>query len=500
MIAGFLSNYYGTGDSMTNSNSNFYDEGLELKSRYEVKKVPEATTPVPKRKGKKMDVAETIVHFAGEKAKTLKEKLQIKIKEAEDAERFIKEKTKRLRVIRSSTGNLSDKLDELVQTKRSELVAKYRRIVTQLKTSPYINKFYTDRDMRVYFVTNMLTVKKESWPKAKEAGMYEIRIDFSKGNYSDGIRILNLTQRYNEYDSPTIIDTKPCWGNLGGDMENEFNSQDLFELVNDLVDYIRSEKEANGYLGKDGDKTKGWEQFFEGAKPQPKNLNFAKYDQLMKSKEILGGQVSMSEGSASISDEIYTSMRASANQITNTTATIGWGRYHPDHIAQQELEAEQEPYRRIREGERMSHEQYDISRMLMEAGIVERASYYFMQLISEDLRSRPDYRINRVQIRMEAPEQYSILIHAMARFLIAEATESTTIREPAPAVVFRYFANTRDFNSETLEGMSRGRDRLYSRRTLIPEPPRDDFRGLREVVDSQTVESSKRLNSSDIPL
>jgi len=209
-----------------------------LQATEEPKFDPRQKAPVPKKKGKKLDVAQAIVHFAGEKAKTLKEKLQQKNQEVADTERSIKEKTKRLRVIRSSTENLLDKLKEIEQSKRSELVAKYRKVVTQLKLNPYIEKFYTDRDMRIYFVTHPLPIKKESWPIPKIAGKYEIRIDFSKDSYSNGIQILNITQRANEYDSPTILDTRPCWGNLCGDIENEFNSQDLYELVNDLIDYI----------------------------------------------------------------------------------------------------------------------------------------------------------------------------------------------------------------------------------------------------------------------
>jgi len=142
-----------------------------------------------------------------------------------------------------------------------------------------IEKFETDMYQRVIITTKPILVKGLKWLLSKNAGVYQIRIDFNIDNWQQAIQILNITKNYQGYDSPTISNAKPCWGNIGGDIENEFNTQDLYELVIDLIDYIRSPNTDAGFLSNHGDKSGGWDIFFKEAVKRPRNYSFEKHEE-----------------------------------------------------------------------------------------------------------------------------------------------------------------------------------------------------------------------------
>ena len=248
--------------------------------------------PVKARPRSDEDVAKAVADYSAKKAEAIRKKLADKKRERESKEKQLKDIGKKVRMIRRSEESLGDRYKRLAERKRSELVDDYRKLITKLKLHPLVDGFDVDTKKRVLVTTKPIKIKKDRWKKVKIAGVYQIRIDFSKEKYSDGIQILNLTQRHKEYDSPVIANTRPCWGNIGPDIETEFNSQDLYELIIDLVDYISSPKDKDGHLqwseSKDTDYQGGWEQFFSKRKKQPKNYSFEKYDQDVKAGKIDG--------------------------------------------------------------------------------------------------------------------------------------------------------------------------------------------------------------------
>ncbi len=383
------------------------------------------------KKGKKVEVAIAVAGFAREKAKQIKAKLTQKESETKNEEKNLLDKQKHLRVLKSTKENLEDRYNILVQKKRSELVEHYRKIVTQLKLHPSIKKFDTDLYKRILITTNPLSVKQEKWKESREIGCFQIRVDFSESNYRNGIQILNITQRFQAYDSPTISDTHCCWGNMGFDIENEFSSQDLYELIIDLIDYIQSPNDGAGYLGKSGEKT-GWEVFLEGAKPQPSKYSFSKYDQNQKTKKIPEMMEEILEftpattvewrqvsGNGSVSPSTSVSPFAST-----TTSTADLPR--PE----------------------MSPDDYELMAQFEEAGLIRRAAYYFMGLV----REVPSHGVPIDTIEMRfAEEQYLIYVRwprrRMEAVSITEPSNPTLDIEPYYDTE-RYFANERDFRPE----------------------------------------------------
>ena len=263
-------------------------------------------------------VAKAVVSFSKDKADKLKSKLSVKKDQLKNEEIEFKEKEKHLITLKKTTFSLEEKYKSLTEKKRSELVSDYRQVVTKLKLHPMVARFEVDREKRIIVTTKMIKIQKEDWDKPKDAGIYQIRIDFSKEAISDAIHILNISWRFDSYDSPTINNTQPCWGNMNADIMNEFSSQDLYELVIDLIDYIASSNDKDGYLAQDGNKNKGWEQFFAKKKKQPDNYSFEKFDQDSKNGKIIesGLATEVTYGSVSVSTSISPSTSiASSMQV-----------------------------------------------------------------------------------------------------------------------------------------------------------------------------------------
>jgi len=464
-----------------------------------------------KRKSKKIEgVAETVAHFAKEKAKFIGEKLKIKKEEEEQMVKTMEEKAKKLRIVTQNKTNLEEKFNILTQTKRAELVASYRRVITKLKKYPLIDKFSVDSYKRVIITTTPLTVVKDGWDKPKEIGRYQIRIDFSENSYHEAIQILNIDQRFGDYDSPTILRTKPCWGNIGQDIENEFSSQDLYELIIDLIDYIKSPETRAGYLGKDGDKELGWEQFLENAKKTKKGYNFEKHDQLNKLDRISG-----------VPEELARQMQdlvvSDGSTATSTSEYLTYDESSVGLINSQSSAMSTEEIRRYYGGATSSSLDQEVDRDFLEVlyrvGLKSRAAYYFLDLIKQEMSGLPqtgergsDWKAVDIEIRSRGDHQFMIYVSFELRngipMMMTERADSVMDQG---RIVSRFFANEQDFERGMISrlltrgnifritceyptfGRSRARDRI-SEQSMTAE---NVLRGLQQVESQQ--EYSRRL-------
>ena len=456
----------------------------------------ESTSPRAEKKKrripkKKMDVAEVVVHFSEERVGDLKEKLDVRRSEVENAQKVVQNAQKNLRTLESVQENLQQKYDELTQASRAELVDKYRKIVTLLKQHPMVNKFAVDRKKRIVVTTNPIFIKKDDWPEAKEAGMYQIRIDFSASNIHDGINILNITRRFSSYDSPTVNNTRPCWGGVFvKDVERDFSTQDLYELITDLIDYISSPNDSAGFTR--------WEDFFEKNEELPKGYSFFKFDQEKKLREMddltvrTDGLVTVAQGQARTIRQLQTDadlLRASiASELTagvpagaggggapgtgggaGATSSIEW-RYISDYETTNATTAYSDPrfhnmMRRIDTNmsrSRISDEDYRIIDGLREIGFNEHAAYYLMRLIREDESETMRIggaRAETFELRAQPGGQLELFVH----FVVYEPLSPMTVGE-SPVYemnrstygnTMRYFANIRDLNNERMRQIER---------------------------------------------
>ena len=167
-----------------------------------------------------------------------------------------------------------EKQAERITKKQKELEQLFLEELQQISKMKGVDSITIDTKNRIIVTTTPLLVKKPYWKKARRAGRYQIRIDFSEQNIEQGIRVLNIDKVADVYDSPTILNTKCCWGNAKNDVQNDFLTQNLPELVTDMLEYITSPHEQNGYLGLDGDKTKGWEEWFRKPQKRPENYSW----------------------------------------------------------------------------------------------------------------------------------------------------------------------------------------------------------------------------------
>lgn len=238
-----------------------------------------ATSLLRRRKqDKATKVANAIAYYSNTKAKLLKEellleqqKLKLELKELKTAER-------KLATVRSKAKFLETKYKTLI-VEKPKLVTSYKDVIKSLMETDEIEEVAIDSKRRIIVTTKPLKIKKESWPEERIAGVYQIRLDFSKSSYDRGIEFLNITQGYSQYQSPTISHTRACWGNISTDIDFDFKTHDIFQLVLDLIDYIRSPHDSAGYIKMPGKgKDTGWEQFFDKAVKRPLGYCFRVHD------------------------------------------------------------------------------------------------------------------------------------------------------------------------------------------------------------------------------
>jgi len=249
---------------------------------------PTSSLKSPPKKKKKIPVVDAIILGNKLRLNKIKQKIIDSVVNQKMEERLLKQKEILIEGIKKEKISLANDL-KLLNKNKLELKKHYQSVIDLLLKDDQIANFDTDMYQRIIITTKPILINKLGWLMKKEAGIYKIRIDFNENYFGNAIKILNTTRHYLNHDSPTIKNTEPCWGNIGPDIENDFNSQNLYELVKDLIDYIRSSNTQSGYLGKDGDKSKGWEQFFDNAILRPKNFSFSEPD-LLTENEVLSAE------------------------------------------------------------------------------------------------------------------------------------------------------------------------------------------------------------------
>lgn len=228
--------------------------------------------------GKKKDVIDVIMSFSKKKHKIIKDIVKEKEDEIAEDTKYLEEKEKRIKKNIYKKNILKEKRDSFLRDKGDSFKKNLQEAILLIKKTLPVKSIQLYSKKRILITTKMLKVFGFGWKKPRNIGKYQIRIDFSQSFFKDGIKILNITQRFKNHDSPTICDTNPCYGNVSSDIEEEFNSLDLHGLISDLIDYIVSPRTIDGYLGKDGDKTKGWEQFLSSPTKMLKGYSFKDYD------------------------------------------------------------------------------------------------------------------------------------------------------------------------------------------------------------------------------
>jgi len=448
-------------DNTTNSADGIVDSLLFTESAIS------SNPPPPKKKRKvpkkKMDVAEVVVHFSEERVEGLKDKLVARKNEVDAAQKTVKDAEKNLRTLENAHENLQQKYDELTQASRAELVDKYRKVVTLLKQHPMVNKFAVDRQKRIIITTNPVFVKKEDWKEAKNAGMFQIRIDFSADGVHDGIQILNITKRFTTYDSPTISRTSPCWGLVfKEDIERDFSTQDLYELVVDLIDYISSPHDGNGYTN--------WNSFFEKAEDLPKNYSFFKYDQECKLNDMEditsepNGTVQANQATIRGIRNLTTSVQDLRNAVIGPdngagTAQVSTWSYSTLDEASSSYRHYDSLMNRINENmsrSRISEDDYRILDGLREIGFNEQASYYLMRLIREDESDSMRFgnaKAQLLQLRLRGGGELELFVRFRGYRRLSENPINDSYYDPMTMTretTMRYFANSRDLSSSRI--------------------------------------------------
>ncbi len=230
------------------------------------------------------EVAQAITKHTKKKAKAVV--LQTSVMDATilNEEKILEAKKKNLAVAKNRASFYKAQNARLNKTE-AEIQEEFQQEIVDLKTEEGIQDITIDSVGRMIITTTPLSIEKEGWNEPQVAGAYQIRIDFSQNDISSGVRVLNITKR-SGYDSPTISNTKCCWGNIRKDVERDFFTQNVHELVMDMIEYIRSPFVEHGYLGLGGDKTKGWEQWFADATPLVEGYNWEQYDRENPEREI----------------------------------------------------------------------------------------------------------------------------------------------------------------------------------------------------------------------
>jgi hypothetical protein len=224
------------------------------------------------------EIAKAITKHTKERSKTIIHQADIMEAQITQEEQVLMQKQRMLANAKNRVGFYKAQKKRLSQSK-GELAKDMVQAIENIKQFDNIQGVALDGAGRIIITTTPLNILKPGWKKAKVAGVYQIRIDFSRSHIHEGVRVLNTTQRAsNQYDSPTISGTRCCWGNIARDVERDFYSQNIEELVLDMLEYIGSTNEQHGYLGLKGDKNKGWEQFFADAQMQPEKFDWEAYD------------------------------------------------------------------------------------------------------------------------------------------------------------------------------------------------------------------------------
>ena len=198
----------------------------------------------------------------------------------EQGEAMVEENNRQMKRNKNILKFFESQADNLMKS-RKEIHHHFQKVIQELKENEQIADITIDTSGRIIITTTPLTVQKNHWEEPKTIGQFQIRIDFSKDAIADGVRVLNITQRYGVYDSPTINHTSCCWGNIANDITREFLTQDLVELVEDLIAYCSSPNEEHGFLGRmneDNESVCGWDTWFSDLVKWKEDYNWELYE------------------------------------------------------------------------------------------------------------------------------------------------------------------------------------------------------------------------------
>lgn len=451
--------------------------------------------------------AKVIAHFTGEKKKILKSELENRKARIQQEENLLRDKIKKLTTLKRSTISLEEKYKELAKQKRLELVESYRKVITKLKLSPLIESFDVDTKKRVLITTKPLSVKKDNWKKARIAGVYQIRLDFSVPSHTQGIEILNLMQNYDNYQSPHINVTSPCWGNLGPDIEKEFKTQDIYELVMDMIEYITSPHDADGYINMPGKgKNTGWEQFFKAAKPRPVKYSFEKYEQENKEKripgvEMAGGTIAygsipgiapygslvssglqeydenpqqqQAQGQALTENQLYQTYNQLYSNMTAVTATgtaLGGGGGGSGGWMTVTPYSNRQPVSRYQE---------EIKQHLMRMGFREESAWHYLQMVAPE----GSVFARRLELIISGDSEITLFVYREPIQPVSMVREGDIPTASISMATERLFVNVSDLTSRGLEELRREHRMTYlvqphdftgpPQRPMSPPPPEE---------------------------
>lgn len=432
-----------------------------------------AEEPKGRKKRSANAVAQAIAQFAVEKTQTIKGKLDEKAKAAEEKEKYIQEQSRQLSTVKRTVASLEKQYSRLADSKRSELVADYRRVVTQLKQHPQVEKFEVDLKKRIVVTTKMIYVKHKDWPSPRGVGQYQVRIDFSANSVGEGVKLLNITQRKSDYDAPGVINTKPCWGNMANDIRQDFESQDLYELVTDSLAYLESPITEHAYLSKGGDKNKGWEEFLDTAKPMPKRFNFDRWEQTQKGKDIKGAMPTLDEltnSSVAIDASHWGQVQeyvqySTSNQYWNVTDGSSLSLNTGTSTGPMNVQ--------IRTNQSMNRDDVHIMRSLERIGFTDRAAYYYAGLVNQERRG--DVQIIELVLRDRELIEMLVSRDDLRPIRMSEVPTADRVRQ-----VQRFFVNFQDLAGDAQEQLRR-RGRLAHRVSSYEELRREAER-LREHI------------------
>jgi hypothetical protein len=283
------------------------------KAEEQKKKPPEDKEFIPSKNDSVQDkVAKIMASFSTIKNGEIKKRLEEKSEERQFLEKEIEDMIKKKKTLTVTTGSLEKKFKEISKQSKLDVLNEYRKTVTKLKLLDLVETFDVDKKKRIFIITKPIEIVKSTWKKAKIAGRYQIMIDFSKSTIKDGIRAINIDRFHITYDHPNLTSGYFCWGSeLSIDLEKEFKEQDLYEIVTDVIDLLRSPNDESGYTQ--------WYLFFKYAKPRPENYSFEKWElETTKEKtEPIETSPSISISSSVSPSDYYMSMTSIAEQFNS---------------------------------------------------------------------------------------------------------------------------------------------------------------------------------------
>lgn len=329
------------------------------------------------------EVANTIARYSSDKAKALKKELSLHQEQAKLDRKELENVKRVLDSHKRETSFLKKKYNYL-QTEKPQLVISYKKTIQELISKGGVDEVAIDSKKRIIITTKPLKVKKEKWHRAKTAGQYQIRIDFSKESFRDGIEILNITRFFKHYQSPTISGTKPCWGNIADDIDFEFKIQDIFQLVTDLIDYIKSPKDSAGFIHlPNNEKDTGWEQFFKNAVKRKEGFSFKTY-RLNKAQDAERNELGATEETLTSDDGLVASGGSGSGSITNITHPIPIGTWITASSSGTSLSTDNMLSYTQFSRPRLSEYHQEVFRGLTNMGLTEDAAYHFLPSVAPE--------------------------------------------------------------------------------------------------------------------